>query len=82
MKTTPVERDALFKGFASALFKRDMDALYKVVSPGFIWRYHDGVSSEVILTRPASNTSTRTRRFIRRSVSMTSFIITLLMSPS
>ena len=50
MKTTPVERDALFKGFASALFKRDMDALYKVVSPEFVWRYHDGVSSEVVLT--------------------------------
>ena len=50
MKPTPAERDALFKGFARALFKHDMDALYKVVSPGFVWRYHDGISSEVVLT--------------------------------
>jgi ketosteroid isomerase-like protein len=50
MLPTPAERDALFKGFASALFKRDMDALYEVASRGFVWRYHDGVSSEVVLT--------------------------------
>jgi ketosteroid isomerase-like protein len=50
MKPTPAERDALFKAFARALFKCDMDALYEVVSPRFIWRYHDGVSSEIVLT--------------------------------
>jgi hypothetical protein len=50
MNPTSAERDALFKGFARALFKRDMDALYDVVSPGFVWRYHDGISSEVVLT--------------------------------
>jgi ketosteroid isomerase-like protein len=50
MHPTLAERDALFKGFARALFKRDMNALYKFVSPEFVWRYHDGVSSEVVLT--------------------------------
>ncbi len=50
MHPTPAERDTLFKGFARALFKRDMDALYEVVSPEFVWRYHDGISPEVVLT--------------------------------
>ena len=44
MTPTPAERDELFKAFARALFTRDTDALYKVVSPDFVWRYHDGVS--------------------------------------
>lgn len=50
MSPTPAERDELFKGFARALFRRDMDALYGVVSPGFVWRYHDGISPEVVLS--------------------------------
>jgi ketosteroid isomerase-like protein len=49
MHPTPAERDALFESFARALFKLDMDALYRVVSPDFVWRYHDGVSPEVVL---------------------------------
>ena len=49
MQPTAAERDALFEGFARALFRRDMDALYQVVSPAFVWRYHDGVSSERVL---------------------------------
>jgi ketosteroid isomerase-like protein len=49
MHPTPAERDALFENFARALFKHDMDALYKVVSPEFVWRYHDGVSPEIVL---------------------------------
>jgi ketosteroid isomerase-like protein len=52
MHPTPPERDALFESFARALFKHDMDALYKVVSPDFVWRYHDGVSPEVVLIGP------------------------------
>jgi hypothetical protein len=39
----------LFEGFSRALFRQDLDALYQVVSPGFVWRYHDGVSSERVL---------------------------------
>jgi hypothetical protein len=49
MHPTAAERDALFEGFARALFRQDMDALYQVVSSGFVWRYHDGVSSERVL---------------------------------
>src|SRR5215469_18602596 len=49
MHPTAAERDALFEAFARALFRQDMDALYEVVSPGFVWRYHDGVSPELVL---------------------------------
>ena len=49
MHPTAAERDALFETFARALFRQDMDALYEVVSPGFVWRYHDGVSPELVL---------------------------------
>ena len=44
MAPSPTERDTLFKAFARALFTCDTDALYKVVSPDFLWRYHDGVA--------------------------------------
>jgi len=50
MTPTPAERDALFQAFARALFKGDMAALYEVVTPDFVWRYHDGVSTERVLT--------------------------------
>ena len=50
MHPTPAERDALFEDFARALFRHDMEALYRVVTPGFVWRFHDGVSPEVVLT--------------------------------
>jgi ketosteroid isomerase-like protein len=38
------QRDDLLKGFAKALFRRDLDALYAVVTPDFLWSFHDGVS--------------------------------------
>lgn len=50
MTPTAAERDALFQAFARALFKNDMDALYAVVTPDFVWRYHDGISAERVLT--------------------------------
>lgn len=50
MTPTAAERDALFQAFARALFKGDMDALYEVVTPDFVWRYHDGISPERVLT--------------------------------
>ena len=50
MTPTATERDAIFQAFARALFKNDMDALYEVVTPNFVWRYHDGVSVERVLT--------------------------------
>jgi ketosteroid isomerase-like protein len=45
---SPAERDELFKGFARALFKGDIDALYRVVTPDFLWSFHDGG----IVTKP------------------------------
>jgi ketosteroid isomerase-like protein len=50
MTPTATERDAIFQAFARALFKGDMDALYAVVTPDFVWRYHDGLSTERVLT--------------------------------
>lgn len=38
------DRTDLFKAFSGALFTRDMEALYAVVTPDFVWSYHDGVS--------------------------------------
>lgn len=43
MVPSPAERDELFKGFARALFKGDIDALYQVVTPDFLWSFHDGL---------------------------------------
>ena len=42
MIPSPAERDELLKGFARALFKNDMDALYRIVTPDFLWSFHDG----------------------------------------
>ena len=44
MTPPPNERDDLFRAFARALFKRDMDALYRAVTPDFWWSYSDGSS--------------------------------------
>ena len=38
---TAAERDALFKAFARAFFKRDVDALYETVTPDFVWNTLD-----------------------------------------
>jgi ketosteroid isomerase-like protein len=43
MAPSPAERDELFKAFARALFKGDMDTLYTVVTPDFLWSFHDGL---------------------------------------
>ena len=45
------ERDDLFRGFAGALFNDDMDALYRVVTPDFLWTFHDGLA----VTRPLAD---------------------------
>jgi ketosteroid isomerase-like protein len=54
MAPSPTERDELFKGFARALFKADMDALYRVVTPDFLWRFHDGLAVTKSLADPTS----------------------------
>ena len=50
MTPTATERDILFKAFSHALFTRDMEALYRVVTPDFLWSYHDGLSVTKSLT--------------------------------
>jgi ketosteroid isomerase-like protein len=37
MSPTAAERDALFKTFGRAWFKRDVELLYQAVSPDFVW---------------------------------------------
>ena len=54
MTPTATERDVIFQAFARALFGNDMDALYEVVTPDFVWRYHDGLSVERVLTNRAA----------------------------
>lgn len=48
------ERDLLFQGFARALFKGDIDALYSVVTPDFLWTFHDGIAVTKSLAAPAA----------------------------
>jgi ketosteroid isomerase-like protein len=38
----PAQRDELFKKSARALFRGGIDALYEVVTPDFVWSFHDG----------------------------------------
>ncbi|WP_143039819.1 MULTISPECIES: nuclear transport factor 2 family protein [Bradyrhizobium] len=52
MIPSPTERDELFKRFARALFRGDMDALYQVVTPGFLWSFHDGLAVTKSLQGP------------------------------
>jgi hypothetical protein len=44
MIPSPAKRDELLRGFARALFKNDMDMLYHVVTPDFLWSFHDGLT--------------------------------------
>jgi ketosteroid isomerase-like protein len=46
------DRDELFKGFTRALFKGDIDALYEVVTPDFLWSFHDGLGLTKSLNAP------------------------------
>ena len=52
MTPSSAERDELFKGFARALFKSDIDALYEVVTPDFLWSFHDGLGQTKSLADP------------------------------
>jgi len=57
MIPSPTERDDLFKRFARALFRRDMDALYQVVTPDFLWSFHDGLTITRSLQGPGDITA-------------------------
>ena len=54
MIPSPAQRDELLKGFARALFKNDMDALYRVVAPDFLWSFHDGLTTTKSLAGSAA----------------------------
>lgn len=40
MSPTAADRDVLFKTFGRAFFKRDLDLMYQVVTPDFVWASH------------------------------------------
>ena len=54
MIPSQAERDALFAAFSKALFERDMEALYRAVTPDFLWSYHDGLTVTKSLTGAAA----------------------------
>jgi ketosteroid isomerase-like protein len=54
MAPSLAQRDELFKAFARALFKGDIDALYRVVTPDFLWSFHDGLVLTKSLAGPAA----------------------------
>ena len=54
MIPSPAERDELLRGFARALFKNDMDALYRIVAPDFLWSFHDGLGTTKALVGPTA----------------------------
>jgi hypothetical protein len=54
MTPSAAERDELLKGFARALFKNDMNALYRIVTPDFLWSFHDGLGVTKALAGPAA----------------------------
>ncbi|WP_291865675.1 nuclear transport factor 2 family protein [Bradyrhizobium sp.] len=54
MTPSAAERDELLKGFARALFQNDMDALYRIVAPDFLWSFHDGLITTKSLVGPTA----------------------------
>ena len=54
MAPSPAQQDELFKAFARALFKGDIDALYRVVTPDFLWTFHDGLAVTKSLADPTA----------------------------
>ena len=44
------DRDALFKTFGRAFFKRDLDLMYQAVTPDFVWASH-GPDGTVVALR-------------------------------
>jgi ketosteroid isomerase-like protein len=46
------EREELFKAFGRAFFKKEVDALYRVVTPDFQWRGQDETGAPRLLASP------------------------------
>ena len=71
MAPSVAEREALFRAFARAFFKEDLDALYGVVSEDFIWHAPPvgaGASSRAIQGREAIGAYFAERRALYQSV--------------
>ena len=51
MTPTAEERDAIFKAFGRAFFKQDLDAMYQVVAPDFVWTVLAGDSVRTLDSR-------------------------------
>jgi ketosteroid isomerase-like protein len=54
MDPSAAERDELLRGLARALFRNDVDALYRIVAPDFVWSFHDGLLTTKALAGPAA----------------------------
>ena len=46
------EREELFRSFGRAFFRKDVDALYRVVTPDFQWRGQDETGAPRLLASP------------------------------
>ena len=44
---SPTDRDALLSAFSKALFARDVEAVYRTVTPDFVWRLPIGPDTPV-----------------------------------
>jgi ketosteroid isomerase-like protein len=44
---SPAERDVLLTAFSKALFSRDVEAVYRTVTPDFVWRLPIGPDAPV-----------------------------------
>ena len=62
MGTALAEREELFRAFGRAFFKKDVEALYRVVTPDFQWRGQDESGGTRLLDSP----DTIARHFARQ----------------
>jgi ketosteroid isomerase-like protein len=51
MTPTTAERDTIFKAFGRAFFKQDLEAMYQVVTPDFVWSVQGGDKARQLTTR-------------------------------
>ena len=51
MTPTAAERDTIFKAFGRAFFKQDLDAMYQVVTPDFVWSVQGGEVARLLTSR-------------------------------
>ena len=51
MTPSTAERDTIFKAFGRAFFKQDLDAMYQVVTPDFVWSVQGGEIGRLLTSR-------------------------------